>query len=267
MRRKKHFWMPVLLGVSMISVFLLMIFSNQGCTAKMPVSTTFVATATPTVQPIVIDNLEDGDTYLNPAMCGTTSTGVPLGFWVASTWGPSSNVINGMSGANIVFCDGMGANNTSCAIHIYGNITDVTPTTYPSFQLEGKLRGGSYLDISQYGYTGVRYYMKIGTGDNCLYRRFNVGIGATTPQAGGGYANSTNAYSHFGATLTTTGGVWTQKTFIFTSLIRAFGTPLSPSTLSGNHLKELLEVEWQFGRNGSSGSSTVDYWIDEVEFF
>jgi hypothetical protein len=166
-----------------------------------------------------------------------------------------------------VLCGGVGANGTSCAIHIYGNITDALPTTYPSFQLEGKLKGGNYFDASQYGYTGVRFYLKTGTGDNCPYRRFNVGIGATTPPAGGGYANSTNAYSHFGATLAATGGVWLQKTYIFTSLGRAFGTPLTPNSITGINLQQLLEVEWQFGRNGVAGTSAVDYWVDEVEFF
>jgi hypothetical protein len=88
MRRKDMNWMGALLGVAMASVFGLAIFGNQGCTAKMPASTTFVATATPTVPPNIIDNLEDGDTYLNPAMCGVGASGAPYGFWVASSGGP-----------------------------------------------------------------------------------------------------------------------------------------------------------------------------------
>lgn len=264
---KKKIVMPALLGLSMTGVVVLALVGNQGCTAKMPAATTFVATATPTVPPNVIDNMEDGDTYLNPAMCGTTSSGVPTGFWVASTWGDPSNLVNGAAGAAVIFCGGVGCPvSPSCAIHLYGNIKDNNDGQYPSFQLEGKLRGGNYFDGLQYGYTGVRFYLKTGVGDNCPYRRFNVPVGGTTPPAGGGYC-ATNCYGHFGTSLSATNGAWQQKTFPFTSLTRAFGNPLTPPTLTGKNLQELLEVQWQFGRNGSAGTSYVDYWIDQVEFF
>lgn len=260
----------------MIIVFLITISGNQGCSNKTPSLATFVATATPTVVPNVIDNLEDGDTYLNPAMSGMTSTGVPLGFWVASTWGDSSNVIDNSAGANVVFCGGVGANNTSCAIHIYGNLKDNGDNQYPAFQLEGKLKGGNYFDASAYPYTGIRFYIKIGAGDTCSDRRFNVPIGLTTPPSGGGYCAS-NCYGHFGSSVGVGGavatgahptgtGVWSQQSYPFTGLSPVYGPALG-KTLAGNYLKELLEVEWVFGRNGVAGTSTVDYWVDEVEFF
>jgi hypothetical protein len=65
-----------------------------------------------------------------------------------------------------------------------------------------------------------------------------------------------------------------QKTYYFNS---TFGTPtltrggwgnaIVPTTFTGINLQQLLELEWQFGRNGSKGTSYVDYWVDECEFF
>jgi hypothetical protein len=272
MRRKDMNWMGALLGVAMASVFGLAIFGNQGCTAKMPASTTFVATATPTVPPNIIDNLEDGDTYLNPAMCGVGASGAPYGFWVASSWGDPANLINGRSGSPIVFGGSVGANGTDSAIHIYGTIIDHADNQYPSFQLEGKLKGGNYFDAVPYGFVGVRFYYKTGT-DTCTFRRFNLPIAATSPSSTGGYC-LTSCFDHFGASLTPTSGAWSLKTYYFNATLgtpilsrQGFGSAISPTTLSGSHLSQLLQVQWQFGRNGSAGTSSVDYWIDEVEFF
>lgn len=273
MGRKNKTTLTLLFGASMMTVFGLAIFGNQGCTAKMPSATTFVATATPTVPPNVIANMEDGGTYLNPAMSGVGPTGVPNGFWVASSWGDPRNIVNGTSGADIVFLGGMGANGTNGSIHIYGTIYDWGDGQYPSYQLEGKLKGGQYFDALVYGFTGVKYYLKIGTTDTCTYRRFNVPCGGTTPPSGGGWCTS-QCFSHFGAALgTASTGLWTQRTHPFLSLSRAFGNPLTPATLSGANLQQLLQVQWQFGLNLASPpptpprSAVVDYWVDEIEFF
>lgn len=243
------------------------VLGNQGCANKTPSAAAFVATSTPTLPSYVIDNLEDGDTYLNPAMSGVTRSGVPTGFWIASTFGDSSNVINGTPGAAFIFGGGVGAAGTSSAIHIFGKLKDNGDGQYPSFQLEARLKGGTVFDASQYGYSGVRFYLKTGAGDNCPYRRFKVGVGATTPSSGGGYATSANAYSHFSVVLQTTSGSWAFVSEVFSTLHREFGAAISPSDLSGKNLQELLLVEWQFGRNNVAGSSDVDYWVDEVEFF
>jgi len=236
----------------------------------MPVSTTFVATATPTVPPNVIDNLEDGDTYLNPAMCGTTANGVPSGFWVASSWGPSSNVVNGKAGAAYVFCGNVGANGTSCAIHVFGTLTDAGDAKYPAFQLEGKLRGGLYFDSSVYGFKGVQFYYKTGN-DTCPTRRFNLGVASTTPPVGGGY-DTVADYNHYGAVLIPTTNTWVQKSYYFQPAAQGGGSPTlakanGAGNLSNTDLKQMLEVEWVFTRNNLAGNNPVDYWVDEVQFF
>jgi hypothetical protein len=272
MSHKKSYWAPALLGVCLSGVFSLVLIGNQGCTAKMPASTTFVATATPTVPPNVADNMDDCDSNMNPAMSGVNSSGSPLGFWVASSWGDPGNLINGAAGANVVFCGNVGANNTNGAIHLYGTIKDNGDGQYPSFQLEGKFKGSLYFDSTVYGYRGVRFYYKTGT-DTCTFRRFNLPIAATSPPATGGYC-ATACYDHFGASLLATNGVWTQRSYYFNATLgtpflqrQGFGSAITPATLSGNHLKQLIQVQWQFGRNGSAGTASVDYWIDEVEFF
>jgi hypothetical protein len=245
-------------------------FGTQGCVNKTPGMAAFVATSTPTLPSNVIDDLEDGDVYLNPAMSGVSSGGAALGYWVASTWGDTSNIINGSAGAPFVFRGGVGAAGTLASIHIYGTIKDNADAQYPSFQLQGKLKGGAVFDTTALGYKGVRFYYKVGSGDNCPTRKFFLPVSSTTPPIGGGTCtDSAICYDHFGATLASTADLWVQKIYYFRS---ADGTPVltkrnGSTKPNETDLQRVLEVQWQFGRNNLLGTSTVDYWVDEVEFF
>jgi len=254
------------------SFLVLSLVGGSGCASKTPTAASFVATSTPTLPSNFIDNLEDGDAYLNPTFCGVKRTGVPEGFWVASSWGDPSNVINGGPGKPFVFSGAVGANGTDSAIHIYGQVTDHADGQYPAFQLQGKLQGGEYYDTVPYGLVGVRFYYKTGV-DTCPTRRFNLPIAATTESSGGGTCMN-KCYDHFGAPLTPTSGAWSMKAYYFNAALgtpflsrKGFGSAISPATLSGAHLSQVLEVQWLFGRDGAAGESSVDYWIDEVEFF
>jgi len=190
-----------------------------------------------------------------------------LGYWHAWTWGDPGNQVN----APYVICGGVGANGTSCAIHLYGNIHDNADGQYPAFELDGLLKSGQTFDASMY--SGIRFYFKTGTSDTCLLRRFTVPISTTQPVSLGG-ACTTNCLDHFGANLGATSGNWVQKTYYFNSTLgspsllrQGWGYPVNPMTLSGANLTQLLAVQWIAGRNGSAGTSYVDYWVDEVEFF
>jgi hypothetical protein len=243
-----------------------MLFVNQGCAGKGPTQSTMVATATPTLAPNIVANLETGDLKLN-------STTFPEGVWYASTWGDPGNKIN----ANYVTCGGVGANGTSCAIHLFGALKDNADGQYPSFQLECILSNG-YFDAS--AFTGVRFYYNIASDDQTVpsdsslgevsgtpYRRFNLVIAATQEDIKGGLCPS-DCYDHFGVALAPTAGSWSEKSCVFSDLRKSFDAyPHSLTVLNTDVLKQVIELQWQVGRNGSKGRYNVDYWVDEVSFF
>jgi hypothetical protein len=188
----------------------------------------------------------------------------PDGVWYASTW-DLGNIIN----SNYVTCGNVGANGTDCAIHLFGNITDYSDGQYPSFQLEGILSKG-YYDGS--AFSGVNFYYKTGTADTCSFRRFNLVIAQTQQDIKGGTCPS-NCFDHYGYNLNETYGVWKQAKYYYNTTLgspalsrNGWGYPTG-ITLSGIYLKQIIELQWQFGRNGTKGTSYVDYWVDEVEFF
>lgn len=270
MRSRKTSWAPLFLGTAFFALFLLGLFGSQGCTSKMPVQSMMVATATPTLSPSIIDNLEDGDLKLN-------SVTFPEGVWYASTWGDPGNKVN----SNWVSCGNVGANGTDCAIHLFGLLKDNADGQYPSFQLECILSSG-YFDAS--AFHGLRFYYNIpnddipvtplAPGESTLLkgtRRFNFVVAATQQDIKGGTCPS-NCFDHFGDFLNATNGAWIQKTYYFNS---AYGTPNmtrqgwgypSGLTLTPAVLKQAIELQWQDGRNGSKGRYNIDYWVDEVEF-
>jgi hypothetical protein len=231
-------------------------------TFTVTLTPTIIFTATATLPPNVIDNLEDGDNNLNP----TVGYGIG-GYWKAWTWGDVSNQIN----SPYIICGNVGANGTSCAIHVFGNIKDNSDGQYPAFELDGIFGTGSYLDGTTF--LGVRFYYKTGSADTCPFKRFNLPIAATSPVSMGGICTS-NCFDHFGANLVATSDIWVQKKYFFNATLGSpaltrsgWGTIITPTTLTGTNLQQLLAVQWQEGRNGSSGTSYVDYWVDEVEFF
>lgn len=271
----KSRWVPVLLGTAFCALLLLSVFGNQGCTSKTPVQSAFVATATPTLPPTIISNLEDGSLKLN-------SIAYPEGVWYASTWGDPSNKVN----SNWVSCGNVGANGSNCAIHLFGALKDDANNQYPSFQLECILSSG-YFDAS--AFHGVKFSYNIPTDDAPIapvtiagpggvtevictpFRRFNYVIAATQQDIKGGTCPS-NCFDHFGVTLNNTGGVWIAKQYNFYGtapvLTRSgWGYPSGLSMLTPATLKQSIELQWQVGRNGSLGRYNVDYWIDDVEFF
>lgn len=255
------------LSLSMlVCLFILAGFGNQGCNGKSPSQSSVVATATPTLAPNVISNLENDSLALN-------AVSFPQGTWYASTWGDPGNKVN----PNWVTCGGVGANGTDCAVHLFGLLTDNSDGQYPSFQLECIL-GSGYFDASRFA--GVRFDYKFGTDDNPLppnlgigevscspYRRFNLVIAATQQDIKGGTCPS-DCFDHFGLSLNATNDAWVPKSCIFSTMTKSFdGTPHNLTVLHPDDLKQVIELQWQVGRNGHKGRYTVDYWVDEVEFF
>ncbi len=277
----------------------------QGCTGKTPASPVFAIPPAPVLASNIIDDFEDGNISMSTDLVGAVnepttqyvsapsdpndpsspmvlqpvSTGmVPLGVWIASSWGPNNKVNN-----PYVYQDGQGALGSNGYIRLWckpGGLVEppiVPPAIkalYVAYQLEGKLCNGYPYDALTPGFTGVRFYYKLGSADTCAaFRRFDVAIQQTLPIADGGdgtcqpdVANH-DCFDHFGAFLPAAPtNTWSLRSYTFVSLTRrSFGEPLTGNLL--DYRSNFVKLVWQHGLNGVPGSATVDYWVDQVEFF
>ena len=208
---------------------------------------------------------------------------VPLGSWVASSW--AGNTVNtpyiftgastSPAPANLVLSSG--ALGTKGYCRLFGSIKDLADGTYPAFQLEGKFNGQSLSHgINAYdatSFTGVQFYINIAPTDTCPARRFNIATIWTVPPSEGGLSTANggclSCYDHYSAVFApgSTGG-WVLRTYTFTSLQRqGFGSPTLPTSMPAAYRTDFVKLVFQFGRNGSAGTSTVDYAVDEFSFF
>ena len=59
-----------------------------------------------------------------------------------------------------------------------------------------------------------------------------------------------------------------QFSYLFSDLHQLVaGAIPNPPTLSGVNLQQVLWLQWEEGRNNTPGNSTIDLWIDDVEFY
>jgi hypothetical protein len=259
----------------------------QGCKGNAPGAPVF---ATPPPAPLannIIDNFEDGNLLMNISLAGAASSptttyvavpadplnpsgptnlqpvvnpSVPLGVWVASSWG--GNTVNNP----YIFTDGLGALSSLGYIHLVGNLTEPNPPAYASYQLEGKFNNGAAYDAATPGFTGIRFYYKLGATDNCLQRRFMIAVRQSLPGPDGGTCPS-NCYDHPGADQAANPrDTWVLKSYTFTSLTQLGWGYVVPGGLPA-HRTDFIKLVWINGRNGAAGTSKVDYYVDQVEFF
>ncbi len=160
-----------------------------------------------------------------------------------------------------------GANGTAMACHVAGYVSDPGDGTYPAVDLIAPMDWGDKYNASFF--SGVKFYYNISAADGAAKRVFEIPTYQTqgTP-AGGCDASSGKCYDHFSAPLPGTNGNWQAFSVKFTDLTRAgFGTPLNPPNLSGFNLTQILWLQWEEGNNNNGASSTIDFWVDEIEFF
>ncbi len=220
-----------------------------------------LATCTSTATPVdyyIIDDLEDNDIYLNPNLVGGGN-----GFWCqygyVATPIPTIFVVpNTLSG---------GLNTTAYALRMQASLTDPADGSYPEVFLRGWFRSivTNRYDASQF--SGIKYLVYVGAGDNAVKRKFHIRIADTTHIADSGTC-FTNCYDHFGIAMPSvpTGG-WVSQSVTFSTAVReGWGNPIIPTTLSGHHLQELLSLDWVESRNNVAGTSTIDFWVDQIEF-
>jgi hypothetical protein len=61
---------------------------------------------------------------------------------------------------------------------------------------------------------------------------------------------------------------WQLKSYAFTDLKResGWGSPVMPPDIT-DHLAEFINLQWANSGMNLPAKYTVDYWVDEVEFF
>lgn len=207
-------------------------------------------------QQLVVDDLEDGDTTINPNLLNSSG-----GNWGTLTWGDPSNVVNNP------FVVAGGAGGSSFAVHIYGTLTDNGDGQYPSFALQCRLNTGSTYDASFF--TGVRFDYRAGTSDNANIRRFFITLPELAPLADGGSCTGATGQcgDYHGIFYDPPPTSWTKQALAFSSLTQeGFGISPSPADLDGNK-DHLFWMQWNHGGGNVAGSYTIDYWVDNVEFY
>ena len=198
-----------------------------------------------------VSDFEDGSTSVNPKLFGAHGGG-----WMAYSF--AGNSTNG------TFVVPGGANGDKMSAHVYGTLTDKGDGSYPSFTLQCNFNGNGPYDASPYD--GIKFYYKCPAADQDLKRRFGIGTSPTLANSEGGTC-SNNCDNHFGVMLSSAND-WVVYTLKFTDLTReqGWGAPVTPPDLV-DHLKEFVCVKWDHGANNAAGSYTIDYWVDDVEFF
>ncbi len=199
----------------------------------------------------VISNFDDGSNNGNPKLFGDGS-----GTWATMTW--AGNAVN----SNFVVKGG--ANGTKMAAHVFGSLTDKGDASYPEFDLQFNFKGKDLYDASNFA--GIKFYYKCPAADQALKRRFNIATAPTLPMSDGGTCESA-CYNHYGANLKPISD-WTALSYNFSDLTRlpGWGSPVAPPELT-EHLKEFIYIKWGHSADNAAGTYTIDYWVDEVEFF
>lgn len=199
----------------------------------------------------VITNFDDGSKNVSSKLFGGSG-----GNWSTITFGGNS--------ISSDFVVAGGANGTAKCAHVTGTLVDQGNFVYPAFTLQGKFKGGGFYDAS--AFTGIRFYYKCPADDQAIKRRFAIGTGATLPASDGGNCQ-TDCYNHFGAFMDPAND-WVLKSYSFEDLKReaGWGSPVTPPDLT-DHLKEFVYIKWDHSGDNHAGTYTIDYWVDEIEFY
>jgi len=167
-----------------------------------------------------------------------------------------------------------GAAGTAQCLHVFGTVNDPGNASYPSIQmqlpLEKSASVSAFYDASFF--SGVKFYVKVAGSDSAGKRIFSIPIAQTQPPSAGGSCNlgatSNACYNDFFVTYNNTNGAWVQVTAPFSSFTRGnYGAAVSPTTLSGTNLQQILMLDWTESNNNVAGLINVDFSVDEVQFY
>ncbi len=161
-----------------------------------------------------------------------------------------------------------GANNTSDCAWVSGTVTDLGNLAYPTNGLQLPIESTGYYNGGLF--TGIKFYIKIMPDDTALVRSFAIPVAQTIPvtATGGSCTAGSKCYDNFSYSLSSTGGNWQLMTVPFLSMTRAsWGNNITPSTLSGINLEQILPMTWTEGNNNVAGIANIDFYVDEINFY
>lgn len=167
-----------------------------------------------------------------------------------------------------------GAVNTSHCYHTSGTVIDKGDNTYPAVQiqipLEKSASVSAYYDAGFFH--GVKYYLKVMGDDTAGSRKFSIPVAQTQPPSAGGNCNpnaaSNACYNDFTVGYANTNGNWVLTSADFSTFTRGnYGSSITPTTLSGSNLQQILMLSWMEGNLNVAGTVNVDFYIDEVQFY
>lgn len=250
-----------------------------GCTNHTPFDSSYPGlTPTPNVTPVypaptsvpnraLVANFDNNSPLVNPNLMEMNNKPT----YILKTAGSVTAVNNFPS--NITGFGGSvqlgGANGTPYAFRVQGTLTDSGNATYPAAELEAMMEGGNLYDGSFF--TGVKFYLKIAAADTTTKRTFSIPVYQTqgTPQGGCVGGNAGGCYDNFAFDLTAgTSGQWKAFNIPFSSLAQAYaGVVTNPPTFTGANLQQMLWLQWEESRNNTAGTSSIDYSVDDIEFY
>ena len=259
--KKNYGKMP---GFILGSALLVLALVWVGCNNKVAPLSSYVP-ASSSLDRTTVANFDSGfgSVNINPNLYEVGTSGNTLKAPGAVT------LVNNFT-ANVVSNGGFttpGYNGIGYAYHVFATVTDNGDTTYPTIDLQAQMDSGLTYNASFF--TGVKFYIRVATDDTAGKRVFEIPLSTTQAPPGGICDNSNNTcYDHFYAPYQSTNGVWKQLSFSFSSLQRqGFGSALTPPTLTGANLTRFLWLQWEEGNNNVKGVVTVDYSVDQIEFY
>jgi hypothetical protein len=167
-----------------------------------------------------------------------------------------------------------GAANTAHCFQTFGTVIDKGDNKYPSIQiqipLEKSASVSAFYDAELF--QGVKFYIKVMGDDTAGTRTFSIPVAQTMPPSNGGNCNpnaaSNACYNNFAVSYANTNGNWVLVSSGFSAFTRGnYGAAISPTTLSGANLQQILMLQWGEGNQNVAGTANIDFYIDEVEFY
>jgi hypothetical protein len=178
-----------------------------------------------------------------------------------------------------------GADNTGHCVWMNSPVTDPGNASYPAVEfvmpiesapltLEGlpiTINGSPITVYDASLFSGVQFYLKVMSDDTAGTRSFSIPVLQTSNPPNGTCnpnASSNACYNNFENVYSNTGGVWQLVSFPFSSFTRqGYGSAITPPTLSGANLQQIVSLMWSEGNDNVKGTINVDFYVDQVQFF
>ena len=171
-----------------------------------------------------------------------------------------------------------GADNTGHCVWMDSPVTDPGNASYPAVEFvipieaaPTTLNGASVTVFDASLFTGIKFYLKVMSDDTAGSRSFSIPVLQTSNPPNGtcNPAAASNAcYNNFEYVYGNTGGVWQLQTLPFSIFTRQnYGAAVTPTTLSGANLQQIVSLMWSEGNQNVKGTINVDFYVDQIQFY